>query len=72
LKPIGILIRSFFEDLFSQTFDASKLEKTPSALRQAYRDKATTTPPSEEPKTHIRDQGGLNWFKPSAKQGQTH
>jgi outer membrane protein insertion porin family len=62
LKPIGIPYSIVFEDLFSQTFDASKLEEDTERVRQAYRDKGYYTAAVEEPKTQIRDEGGLNWF----------
>jgi outer membrane protein insertion porin family len=62
LKPIGIPYSIIFEDLFSQTFDASKLEEDTERVRQAYRDKGYYAAAVEEPKTQIRDQGGLNWF----------
>src|ERR1700723_1805812 len=39
LKPIGIPYSIFFEDLFPQTFDSSKLEEDTERVRQAYRDK---------------------------------
>jgi outer membrane protein insertion porin family len=31
-------------------------------VRQAYRDKGYYNAAVEEPKTQIRDEGGLNWF----------
>ncbi len=62
LKPIGIPYSLVFENLFSQTFDASKLEEDTERVRQAYRDKGYYNAALEEPKTQIRDQGGLNWF----------
>jgi outer membrane protein insertion porin family len=62
LKPIGIPYSVVFENLFSQTFDASKLEEDTERVRQAYRDKGYYNAAIEEPKTQIRDQGGLNWF----------
>ena len=62
LKPIGLPHSIIFENLFSQTFDASKLEEDTERVRQAYRDKGYYNAAIEEPKTHIRDQGGLNWF----------
>jgi outer membrane protein insertion porin family len=67
LKPIGIPYSIIFEDLFPQTFDASKLEEDTERVRQAFRDKGYYTAAIEEPKTHIRDQGGLNWltFRPN-------
>jgi outer membrane protein insertion porin family len=67
LKPIGIPYSIVFEDLFPQTFDASKLEEDTERVRQAYRDKGYYNAAIEEPKTQIRDQGGLNWltFRPN-------
>ena len=62
LKPIGIPYSLIFENLFSQTFDASKLEEDTERVRQAYRDKGYYNAAVEEPKTQIRDQGGLNMF----------
>ena len=62
LKPIGIPYSIIFEDLFSQTFDASKLEEDTERVRQAYRDRGYANAEVEQPKTQIRDQGGLNWF----------
>jgi outer membrane protein insertion porin family len=62
LKPIGIPYSIIFEDLFAQTFDASKLEEDSERVRQAYRDRGYYNAAVEEPKTQIRDEGGLNWF----------
>ncbi|MGA2217035.1 MAG: outer membrane protein assembly factor BamA [Terracidiphilus sp.] len=62
LKPIGIPYSIVFENLFAQTFDASKLEEDTERVRLAYRDKGYYNAAIEEPKTQIRDQGGLNWF----------
>jgi outer membrane protein insertion porin family len=62
LKPIGIPYSIIFENLFAQTFDASKLEEDTERVRQAYRDRGYANAAVEEPKTQIRDQGGLNWF----------
>ena len=62
LKPIGIPYSIVLEDIFSQTFDANKLEEDTERVRQAYRDKGYYNAAIEEPKTQIRDQGGLNWF----------
>jgi len=62
LKPIGIPYSIIFENLFAQTFDASKLEEDTERVRQAYRDKGYYNAAVEEPKTQIRDQGGLNVF----------
>ena len=67
LKPIGIPYSIIFENLFSQTFDATKLEEDTERVRQAYRDKGYYNTAIEEPKTQIRDQGGLNFltFRPN-------
>jgi len=62
LKPIGIPYSVFMENLFSQTFDATKLEEDTERVRFAYRDRGYYNAAIEEPKTQIRDQGGLNWF----------
>ncbi|HVZ82507.1 MAG TPA: outer membrane protein assembly factor BamA [Terracidiphilus sp.] len=62
LKPIGIPYSIIFEDLFAKTYDSSKLEEDSERVRQVYRDKGYYTAAVEDPKTQIRDQGGLNWF----------
>jgi outer membrane protein insertion porin family len=62
LKPIGIPYSIIFENLFAQTFDASKLEEDTERVRLAYRDRGFANAAVEEPKTQIRDEGGLNWF----------
>jgi len=62
LRPIGIPYSIVFENLFAQTFDASKLEEDTERVRLAYRDKGYYAAAVEEPKTQIRDEGGLNWF----------
>ena len=62
LKPIGIPYSIIFEDLFAKTFDSSKLEEDADRVRQAYRDRGYATAAVEDPKTQVRDQGGLNWF----------
>ena len=67
LKPVGIPYSLIFENLFAKTFDASKLEEDSERLRLAYRDKGYYAAAVEEPKTQIRDEGGLNWltFRPN-------
>jgi outer membrane protein insertion porin family len=62
LKPIGIPYSIFFEDIFPQTFDSSKLEEDTERVRLAYRDKGYANAAIEEPRTQIRDEGGLNIF----------
>jgi outer membrane protein insertion porin family len=70
LKPIGIPYSIIFENLFAQAFDASKLEEDTERVRQAYRDKGYYNAAVEEPKTQIRDEGGLNWFTFRPKKGK--
>ncbi len=62
LKPIGIPYSLIFENLFPKTFDASKLDEDTERVRRAYQDKGYYNAAVEEPKTQIRDEGGLNWF----------
>ena len=62
LKPIGIPYSIVFENLFAQSFDASKLEEDTERVRLAYRERGYASAAVETPKTQIRDQGGLNWF----------
>ena len=62
LKPIGIPYSLVLEDLLAQTFDASKLEEDTERVRQAFRDKGYYNAAVEEPKTQLRDEGGLNIF----------
>jgi outer membrane protein insertion porin family len=62
LRPVGIPYSLIFENLFSQTFDATKLEEDSERVRFAYRDRGYYNAAIEEPKTQIRDEGGLNWF----------
>jgi outer membrane protein insertion porin family len=62
LRPIGIPYSIIFENLFAQTYDASKLEEDTERVRRAYQDRGYYKAAVEEPKTQIRDEGGLNWF----------
>ncbi len=62
LKPIGIPYSLIFENLFPVTYDSSKLEMDTELVRQVYRDKGYANAAVEQPKTQIRDEGGLNWF----------
>jgi len=62
LRPIGIPYSLVLENLFAKTFDSSKLEEDAERVRQAYRDKGYYNAAVEEPRTQIRDEGGLNLF----------
>jgi len=70
LRPIGIPYSLVFENLFAQTFDASKLEEDSERVRQAYRDRGYYNAAVEEPKTQIRDEGGLNYFTFRPRRGK--
>ncbi len=61
-KPIGIPHSILFENLFARTFDASKLDEDTERVRAAYRERGYFTAETSDPTTHVRDEGGLNWF----------
>ena len=63
LKPMGIPYSLIFENLFCEDVRLhASWRKTAERVRQAYRDRGYYAAAVEEPKTQIRDQGGLNWF----------
>jgi outer membrane protein insertion porin family len=64
LKPIGIPKSIFLENLFSKTFDASKLNEDTERVRDAYQQKGYFKALVADPKTQIRDVGGVNWYFP--------
>ena len=73
LKPIGIPYSIVLRrSCFPQTFDASKLEEDTERVRQAYRDKGYANAAVEQPKTQIRDEGGLELVHLPPQQGQAH
>ena len=61
-KPIGIPHSIILEDLFARTFDASKLDEDTQRVQQAYQDKGYFKAQTSDAQTHVRDEGGLNWF----------
>ena len=61
-RPIGIPHSIILENLFARTFDASKLDEDTERVRQAYQDKGYFKAETSEAQTHVRDEGGLNWF----------
>jgi outer membrane protein insertion porin family len=67
LKPVGIPYSLILENLFAKTFDSSKLEEDAERVRLAYRDKGYYNAAVEQPRTQIRDQGGLSLitFRPN-------
>lgn len=67
LRPVGIPYSLVLENLFAKTFDSSKLEEDSERVRYAYRDKGYYNAAVEEPRTQVRDQGGLSLltFRPN-------
>jgi outer membrane protein insertion porin family len=67
LRPVGIPYSIVLENLFAKTFDSSKLEEDAERVRQAYRDKGYYNAAVEQPRTQIRDEGGLSLitFRPN-------
>jgi outer membrane protein insertion porin family len=59
LRPIGIPHSIFLENLFSRTYDESKLEEDSERVRHAYQDRGYFRASVDTPLTHIRNQGGL-------------
>ena len=70
LKPIGIPHSIILENLFSRTFDASKLDEDTERVRQAYRDRGYFKALTSEPTTNVRDAGGINPFTLRASKGK--
>ena len=64
LKPIGIPHSIFLENLFSKTYDASKLEEDSERVRDAMQQKGYFKAVVQEPKTNIRDTKGITWYMP--------
>jgi len=60
LHPIGIPYSIWFENLFSKTFDKSKLEEDQERVRDAYQQKGYWVAKVFEPTVKLRDTGGAN------------
>jgi outer membrane protein insertion porin family len=60
LHPIGIPYSIWFENLFSRTFDKSKLEEDQERVRDAYQQKGYWMAKVFEPTVKLRDTGGAN------------
>jgi outer membrane protein insertion porin family len=60
LRPIGIPHSIILEDLFSRTYDQSKLEEDSERVREAYRDRGYFRASVDTPLTNIRNQGGIS------------
>jgi outer membrane protein insertion porin family len=68
LKPIGIPRSIFLEDIFSKTYDATKLEEDTERVRAEYQNRGYFKVLVDDPKTEIHDTGrtGLHipWIQP--------
>jgi len=64
LKPIGIPHSIFLENLFARTYDATKLNEDAERVRDAYQQKGYFKALVQDPKTQIRDTGGVRWYFP--------
>ena len=60
LKPIGIPHSIFLENLFSKTYDASKLNEDAERVRDAYQQKGYFKALVQDPQTKVRDTSGLH------------
>jgi outer membrane protein insertion porin family len=60
LKPIGIPRSIVLENLWSRTYDATKLSEDAERVRDAYQQKGYFKALVEDPKTSIRDSHGLH------------
>jgi outer membrane protein insertion porin family len=63
LRPIGIPHSLILENLFSKTYDASKLSEDTERIRDAYQQKGYFKALVDDPKTKIRDKGSFNFPK---------
>jgi len=61
-RPVGIPHSIILENLFARTFDASKLDEDTDRVRLAYQNHGYFRAQTSDPVTHVRDEGGLNWF----------
>ncbi len=58
LRPIGVPHSIFLENIFSKTYDASKLNEDTERVRAEYQNRGYFKVLVEDPKTEIRDTGG--------------
>ena len=69
-KPIGIPHSIFLENLFSRTFDATKLDEDVERVRQVYRERGYFKVQPGEPLTKVRNSGGFNIFTMHPSEGK--
>ena len=69
LRPIGIPHSIFLENLFSKTYDATKLDEDVERVRAEYQNRGYFKVLVENPKTEIRDTGHTGFHIPLAQKG---
>jgi outer membrane protein insertion porin family len=70
LKPIGIPHSIFLEDIFSKTYDATKLEEDTERVRAEYQNRGYFKVLVDDPKTEIHDTGHTGFHIPLMQPGQ--
>jgi len=71
LRPIGIPHSIFLENLWAKTYNASKLSEDAERVRNAYQERGYFKALVADPKTRVRDTGGINFpFFWKAKRGK--
>jgi outer membrane protein insertion porin family len=69
LKPIGIPHSIFLEDIFSKTYDATKLEEDTERVRAEYQNRGYFKVIVNEPKTQMHDTGHKGFHIPLLQSG---
>ncbi len=69
LKPIGIPHSIFLEDLFSKTYDATKLEEDTERVRAEFQNRGYFKVLVDDPKTEIHDTGHTGFHIPWVQPG---
>jgi outer membrane protein insertion porin family len=70
LKPIGIPHSIFLEDIFSKTYDATKLEEDTERVRAEFQNRGYFKVLVDDPKTDIHDTGHTGFHIPLVQAGQ--
>ncbi len=70
LKPIGIPHSIFLENLFSKTYDATKLEEDTERVRAEFQNRGYFKVLVDDPKTEIHDTGHTGFHVPWLQSGQ--
>ncbi len=69
LKPIGVPHSIFLENLFSKTYDATKLEEDTERVREEYQNRGYFTVVVDNPKTDLHDTGHAGFHVPLLQGG---